>query len=75
MDPPLFDGRRLVTMTCANGDRARDVAKQLVEAVGSEPLDLGDLKYARKLESMAGIVIQLLFSGHDMKTVLNLVKA
>ena len=75
MDPPLFDGRRLVTMTCANGDRARAVARQLVEATGGEPLDLGDLKYARKLEAMAGIVIQLLFSGRDPKTALNLVDA
>ncbi len=75
MDPPLFDGRKLVTMTCANGERARSVAKQLVEATGGEPLDLGDLKYARKLEAMAGIVIQLLFSGRDTKTVLNLVTA
>ncbi len=47
MAPPLFDGRRLVTFTCANGDRARAVAKQLVEAVGSEAVDLGDLKAAR----------------------------
>ena len=74
MDPPVFDGRRLVTFTCASGDRAREVAKQLVEAVGSEPLDLGELKYARKLEAVAGIVIQLLMTGSDPHTVLNLVR-
>ena len=75
MDPPLFDGRILVTMTCAAGDRSREVARQLVEATGSEPLDLGGLKAARRLENLAGIVIQLLFSGRDPKTVLNLVQA
>ena len=75
MDPPLFDGRRLVTFTCANGDGARDVAKELVEAVGSEPVDLGDLRAARRIEAMAGVVIQLLFSGRDPRTALNLVTA
>ena len=75
MDPPAFDGRRLVTFTCANGDRARDVAKGLVEAVGSEPNDLGDLTCARRIEAVAGIVIQLLFSGRDPRTALNLVDA
>ena len=75
MDPPEFDGRRLVTMTAANGDRARDVAKQLIEATGSQPLDLGDFKRTRNLEAIAGVVIQLLFSGHDPHTALNLVSA
>ena len=75
MDPPEFDGRRLVTMFAANGDRAREVAKQLIEATGSDALDLGDFKRCRNLEALAGIVIQLLFSGHDPLTALNLVSA
>ena len=74
MDPPEFDGRRLVTFTCASDDRARRVVKELVEATGSEPLDLGDLTCARRLESLAGIVIQLLITGSDPHTVVNLIR-
>jgi hypothetical protein len=37
-------------------------------------VDLGELKYARLLESAAAIVIKLLFSGRDPHTVLNLIQ-
>ena len=74
LDPPIIGGKRLITMFASNGDRARDVAKSLIEAVGSEPLDIGPLKYARHLEGAAALVIQQLFSGADMRTVLNLLR-
>jgi hypothetical protein len=74
MEPPLFDGRRLVTLYCGDDANAKHQVASLIEDVGSEPLDLGELKYARLLESAAAIVIKLLFSGHDPYTVLNLIQ-
>jgi predicted dinucleotide-binding enzyme len=46
----------------------------LIEDIGCQAEDIGDLKYARLLEPAAAIVIKLLFSGHDAYTVLNLIK-
>jgi len=74
MTPPLFDGRRLVTLYCGDDGGAKKQIAALIEDVGSEPEDLGELKYARLLEPAAAIVIKLLFSGRDPHTVLNLIK-
>ncbi|MEM7627176.1 MAG: NAD(P)-binding domain-containing protein [Planctomycetota bacterium] len=74
MDPPVFDGRRLVTMICGDDTDAKATVAALVEAVGSEPLDVGGLPYARQLEACASLVIKLLLSGHDPYTVLNLIQ-
>lgn len=74
MDPPVFDGRRLVTLHCGDDAGAKRAVAGLIEAVGSEAVDLGELKYARLLESAAGIVIKLLVGGRDPRTVLNLIQ-
>lgn len=37
----------------------------LIEDIGCEPVDLGELKYARLLEPAAAIVIKFLFAGRD----------
>lgn len=74
MNPPVFDDRRLVVMYCGDNDQAKDKIAILIEDVGCEAKDIGDLKYARMLEPAAAIVIKLLFSGHDPHTVLNLIQ-
>lgn len=74
MDPPVFDGRRLVTLFCGDDAAAKRQVATLIEAVGSEPSDIGELKYARLLEPAAAIVIKFLMSGRDPHTVLNLIQ-
>lgn len=75
MDPPVFDGRRLVTMICGDDGGAKDRVGELVRAVGSEVLDVGGIVSSRMLEGAAALVIMQLFGGADPKTVLNLVTA
>ncbi len=74
MDPPEFDGRRLVTMICGENKDALTKTATLVEAVGSVPKPIGPLFYARNLEHAAALVIIQLLRGADMPTVLNLIK-
>ncbi|MGV2826942.1 NADPH-dependent F420 reductase [Myxosarcina sp. GI1(2024)] len=74
MNPPVFDDRRLVVMYCGDDDKAKQQIAVLIEDIGCEAKDIGDLKYARLLEPAAAIVIKLLFSGHDAHTVLNLIQ-
>ncbi|WP_298908596.1 hypothetical protein [uncultured Nostoc sp.] len=74
MQPPTFDGRLLVTLYCGDNAQAKRQVASLIEDVGSEPVDLGELKYARLVEAAAAIVIKLLFSGRDPYTVLNLIQ-
>ena len=74
MTSPVFDDRRLVVMYCGNNEAAKAKIAVLIEDVGCEPQDIGDLKYARMLEPAAALVIKLLFSGHDPYTVLNLIQ-
>ncbi len=74
MDPPVFDGRRLVTLYCGDDVGAKRQVATLIQDIGCEPVDLGELKYARLLEPSAAIVIKFLFTGRDRHTVLNLVQ-
>ncbi len=74
MKPPVFDDRPLVVMYCGDDEQAKKQIAVLIEDVGCEAKDIGDLKYARMLEPAAAIVIKLLFSGHDAYTVLNLIQ-
>jgi 8-hydroxy-5-deazaflavin:NADPH oxidoreductase len=74
MNPPVFDNRPLVVMYCGDNNQAKDKIAILIEDVGCEAKDVGDLKYARSLEPAAAIVIKLLFSGYDPHTVLNLIQ-
>ena len=74
MQPPVFDDRRLVVMYCGDNQEAKDKIGVLIEDVGCEALDIGDLKYSRQLEPAAALVIKLLFSGRDPLTVLNLIQ-
>ena len=74
LDPPVFDGRRLVVLYCGDDAPAKREAAELIADVGCDPVDLGELKYARLLEPAAAIVIKFLMSGRDVKTVLNLIQ-
>jgi predicted dinucleotide-binding enzyme len=74
MDPPVFDGRRLVVLYCGNDFGAKRQVATLIEDVGAEAVDLGELKYARLLEPAAAIVIKFLLAGRDPHTVLNLIQ-
>ncbi len=74
MEPPVFDGRTLVTLYCGDDLGAKRQAATLIEDLGSAPFDLGELHYARLLEAAAAIVIKLLASGRDPHTVLNLIE-
>ncbi|MCK2217114.1 NAD(P)-binding domain-containing protein [Actinomadura sp. ATCC 31491] len=73
MDPPVFDGRRLVVPYCGDHSAANDMTRQLITDIGGEPLSIGGLQHALHLEGMAAIVISLLFGGRDPHTVFNLV--
>jgi len=74
MNPPVFDGRRLVTLFCGDDADAKQQIATLIEEIGCEAVDLGELKYARLLEPAAAIVIKFLFAGRDPHTVLNLIQ-
>ena len=74
MQPPVFDDRPLVVMYCGDDKEAKEKVDVLIEDVGCEAQDIGDLKYARMLEPAAALVIKFLFSGRDPLTVLNLIQ-
>ena len=74
MKEPVFDGRRLVVLYCGNSDTAKSQVVELIELIGCDHVDIGELKYARLLEPAAAIVIKFLFSGRDPHTVLNLIQ-
>ena len=74
MDPPEFDGRKLTALYCGDDSGAKLKVSELIDYLGCEPVDVGDLKYSRLLEAAACIVIKFLFSGRDRHTVLNLIQ-
>ncbi len=74
MDPPEFDGRKLVTLYCGDDPGANSRVAQLIECLGCDAVDAGELKYSRLLEASACLVIKFLFSGRDLRTVLNLIQ-
>lgn len=59
-------GRAPVTVPIAGDDEAAlHTAAGLVRDVGAEPAAVGPLRRARQLEEAAGLVIALVFAGHD----------
>ena len=74
MQEPVFDGRKLVVLYCGGTAAAKAQVVELIELMGCDHVDIGELKYARLIEPAAGIVIKLLFSGHDPHTILNLIQ-
>lgn len=73
LDPPLFDGRRLVVPICGDSPAAKEVAEGLISDVGCLTVDIGGLYRAGQLEAMAAVVIGLHLSGYDPLTVFNLI--
>jgi len=74
MNPPRFDGRKLTALFCGDDADAKAAVAALIEHIGCEAVDIGELKYARLLEAAACIVIKFLFAGRDARTVLNLIQ-
>lgn len=72
LERPAAGQQPFTTFFAGDDAEAKTVVKGLIEATGSLPYDIGALKYAAHLESAAGLVIKLLFSGHPSRTVLNL---
>ena len=73
-DPILIDGRQHTTPFCGDDHDAKAIVAKLISATGSEPVDMGELKYARQLEAMASLVIKLLMSGRDPMTCFQLIQ-
>lgn len=73
LDPPEFDGRRLVVPYCGDDEAALALTRRLIADVGCEPLAAGGLRHAGHLEAMAAVVIARLFGGAAPLTVFNLV--
>lgn len=69
-----FDGRTMVTLFTADGDRAETVISELIADVSSEPVKLGGNAHAYQLEAAAAIVIKFLFAGRDPMTVFNFIQ-
>lgn len=74
MDPPTFDGRRLAALYCGDDAAGKSKVAELIGDLGCDPVDVGELRYARLLEASAAIVIKFLFAGRDARTVLNLIQ-
>lgn len=58
---PAFAGGRAQVPFCGDDAGAKGAVRDLIEAVGFEALDCGELKNARYLEAMAMLWIQLAF--------------
>ncbi|MEM8872801.1 MAG: NAD(P)-binding domain-containing protein [Planctomycetota bacterium] len=69
-----FDGRQFVMPTCGNDANAKQIVHQLAADVGCDTHDFGDVTYARQLEAMAAMTIQLLLNGADPHTVFALIQ-
>lgn len=74
MNPPSFDGRKLVALYCGDHPEAKSKVSKLIECLGCDAVDVGELKYSRLLEASACLVIKFLFAGRDLRTVLNLIQ-
>ena len=61
MADPVIDGRKAVMFFCGDDDRDRGTVKDLIEAIGFEAVDAGDLKTSRLLEPYALLWIQSAF--------------
>ena len=53
MENPVLEGRRALMFFCGNDNTSREVVRRLIEEVGFEALDVGDLCTSRLLEPWA----------------------
>ena len=70
--PTTYGGHRLKVPFCGE-QGAKQIVAPLIEAVGVEPFDIGDLSQARHLEAMAIIMIRALRNGLPVRSALNLI--
>lgn len=59
MEDPNFDGQRATMFYCGDNSDAKRTAGSLIDQLGFEAIDAGDLQSARYLEPMAMLYIQL----------------
>ena len=63
--PVLQYGQTVPVFVAGDGERARTIAKSLIESIGFKAVDAGPLKNARYLEPLAGLNIYLGYgAGH-----------
>jgi predicted dinucleotide-binding enzyme len=61
MQGPRYDDHPACLLYCGDDAEAKQVVSTLIEDVGFEPLDIGGLVEARRLESVAVLMIRLAF--------------
>ncbi|MEZ6087888.1 MAG: NADPH-dependent F420 reductase [Pirellulaceae bacterium] len=59
MENPIYDGQPATMFYCGDSVEAKATVQQLIEQLGFEPIDAGNLRTARYLEPMAMLYIQL----------------
>jgi predicted dinucleotide-binding enzyme len=70
MEPPVFDGRRLVVPVCGDDEPALTLVRELVRDAGCEPVSGGGLARAGLLEAAAALFIGLwVGEGVDVQAI------
>jgi predicted dinucleotide-binding enzyme len=66
---PVFDGEAASMLIAGDSAEAKQTVRQLVEDLGFEPVDAGDLAAAAHLEALAGVWVHLAYrtgQGRDI---------
>lgn len=72
---PMFDGEAASMLIAGDSAEAKQVVSQLVEDMGFEVVDAGDLDAATHLEALAGVWIHLAFrAGHGRNIAFRLLR-
>jgi 8-hydroxy-5-deazaflavin:NADPH oxidoreductase len=61
VENPDFGGQKIDMYYCGDNADAKAAVRQLIEAAGFEPVDLGPLHRAHNLEAMANLIINLAY--------------
>jgi hypothetical protein len=69
MRPPVFDGVPLGVPFCGE-ESARPATRELIEAIGADPIDLGGLERAGQIEAVGAVVIASIIAGADPRTMI-----
>lgn len=74
LDPMRIDGQPFTFPICGNAPDAKGLVADWVQAMGGKAVDIGGIEYARQIEAVAAMTIQMLFSNRGPLTVFNLVE-
>jgi predicted dinucleotide-binding enzyme len=61
LDHPDFDGQKPAVFYCGDDPHAKGIVRELIEATGCTPVNVGPLRRARYLEPLAALWIDLAF--------------